>query len=44
MKARLKNVHRAATRPPHGPSLYHLFEVLGKDRVLARMAKALGQF
>jgi len=31
----------AATGHPHGPSLYHLLEVLGQDRVLARMEKAL---
>jgi glutamyl-tRNA synthetase len=34
----------AATGHPHGPSLYHLLEVLGKDRVLARMEKALAAF
>ena len=31
----------AATGHPHGPSLYHLLEVLGKESVLARMEKAL---
>jgi hypothetical protein len=27
-----------------GPSLYHLIEVLGKDKVMARIEKALGNF
>jgi glutamyl-tRNA synthetase len=27
-----------------GPSLYHLLEILGKERSLARMDKALTQF
>jgi len=27
-----------------GPSLYHLLEVLGKDRVLARLERAEKQF
>ena len=31
----------ACTGNPHGPSLYHLIEVLGKDKVLARLDKAL---
>ncbi|MFA6546282.1 MAG: glutamate--tRNA ligase family protein, partial [Limisphaerales bacterium] len=31
----------ACTGKPSGPSLYHLMEVLGKDRVLARMEAAL---
>jgi hypothetical protein len=30
------------TGNPHGPSLYHLLEVLGKEKVLARVEKALG--
>jgi len=34
----------ATTGNPHGPSLYHLLEVLGKDKVLARIEKALVQF
>ena len=28
----------------HGPSLYHLLEVLGKDKVLARIEKVLANF
>lgn len=32
----------AATGNPHGPSLYHLLEVLGKGKTLARIEKALG--
>ncbi len=31
----------AVTGKPAGPSLYHLFEVLGKDKVMARIEKAL---
>jgi glutamyl-tRNA synthetase len=31
----------ACTGKPSGPSLYHLLEVLGRDRVLARMDSAL---
>ncbi|MBI5800459.1 MAG: glutamate--tRNA ligase, partial [Verrucomicrobia bacterium] len=31
----------ACTGKPSGPSLYHLLEVLGKDRVLARMSAAM---
>jgi glutamyl-tRNA synthetase len=31
----------ATTGHPHGPSLYHLLEVLGKEKVLARIEKAL---
>lgn len=33
----------AVTGNPNGPSLYHLLEVLGKDRVMKRIEKALGQ-
>jgi len=31
----------ACTGNPHGPSLYHLLEVLGKEKVMARIEKAL---
>ena len=34
----------ATTGNPHGPSLYHLLEVLGKEDVLARIGKALPKF
>jgi glutamyl-tRNA synthetase len=34
----------AASGRPVGPSLYHLLEVLGKDRVLARFERAEKQF
>jgi glutamyl/glutaminyl-tRNA synthetase len=34
----------AATGQPHGPSLYHLLEVLGKDKTLARIERALNSF
>jgi len=33
----------AATGNPHGPSLYHLLEVLDKEKVLARIEQAIGQ-
>jgi glutamyl-tRNA synthetase len=32
----------ATTGHPHGPSLYHLLEVLGKEKVTVRIEKALG--
>jgi glutamyl-tRNA synthetase len=32
----------AVTGNPHGPSLYHLLEVLGKEKTLARIECALG--
>jgi hypothetical protein len=31
----------AVTGKPSGPSLYHLLQVLGKERVMARIEKAL---
>ncbi|MFN3409414.1 MAG: hypothetical protein ACK45B_10500, partial [Limisphaerales bacterium] len=31
----------ACTGKPIGPSLYHLMEVLGKDRTLTRLSRAL---
>jgi len=31
----------ATTGHPHGPSLYHLIEVLGKEKTLARIEKAM---
>jgi glutamyl/glutaminyl-tRNA synthetase len=31
----------ACTSNPHGPSLYHLLEVLGKEKSLARIERAL---
>jgi glutamyl-tRNA synthetase len=34
----------ATTGNPHGPSLYHLLEVIGKEKALARIEKALGNF
>jgi len=33
-----------ATGKPAGPSLYHLPEVLGKEKVVARIEQALTQF
>jgi len=34
----------ACTGKTAGPSLYHLLEVLGKERVLARLERALAAF
>jgi len=34
----------AVTGRPNGPSLYHLLEVIGKEKTLARIEKALCQF
>src|SRR5450432_4546194 len=34
----------AVTGNPHGPSLYHLLEVLGKEKSLARIDKAISKF
>ncbi len=34
----------ATTGHPHGPSLYHLLEVLGKEKVKQRIEKAMGNF
>jgi glutamyl-tRNA synthetase len=34
-------VRLACTGNPHGPSLYHLLEVIGKEKTLARIEKAL---
>ena len=34
----------ALTGSPVGPSLYHLLEVLGKEKVLARIDRALSTF
>ncbi len=34
----------ATTGNPHGPSLYHLLEVLGKEKVLGRIERALVTF
>ena len=43
MKARspMNTLRLAATGNPHGPSLYHLLEVLGKKETLARIERAL---
>jgi glutamyl-tRNA synthetase len=37
-------VRLAATGNPSGPSLYHLLEVLGKEKSLARIERAQGSF
>jgi glutamyl/glutaminyl-tRNA synthetase len=31
----------ATTGQPHGPSLYHLLEVMGKEKTLARIERAI---
>jgi glutamyl-tRNA synthetase len=37
-------VRLACTGNPNGPSLYHLLEVIGKEKTLARIEKAMGSF
>ena len=44
MKKQLLNPHRSVTGNPNGPSLYHLLEVLGKEKVLGRIERALVVF
>jgi glutamyl-tRNA synthetase len=34
----------AVTGKPAGPSLYHLLEVLGREKVMGRLARAIGSF
>jgi glutamyl/glutaminyl-tRNA synthetase len=34
-------VRLASTGNPHGPSLYHLLEVIGKEKVMGRIERAL---
>jgi glutamyl/glutaminyl-tRNA synthetase len=34
----------AVTGKTSGPSLYHLLQVLGKEKVMGRIEKALGSF
>ena len=36
-------VRLACTGNPSGPSLYHLLEVIGKEKVLARIEQAIQQ-
>ena len=36
-------VRLACTGNPSGPSLYHLLEVMGKEKALRRIEKALGE-
>jgi glutamyl-tRNA synthetase len=38
----MKPCRLAVTGKTSGPSLYHLLEVLGKDKVMQRIEKALG--
>jgi len=35
---------RRYTGNPSGPSLYHLLEVIGKEKAMARIEKALNSF
>jgi glutamyl-tRNA synthetase len=46
MKARstIKTCRLAVTGKTSGPSLYHQLQVLGKERVMARIEKALTTF
>jgi glutamyl/glutaminyl-tRNA synthetase len=37
-------VRLAITGNPSGPSLYHLLEVMGKEKVMGRIEKAMEQF
>ena len=37
-------VRLACTGNPSGPSLYHLLEVIGKEKVMGRIGRALDQF
>ncbi len=37
-------VRLAVTGNPHGPSLYHLLEVIGREKTLARIERAMGRF
>jgi glutamyl-tRNA synthetase len=42
LKNSSKQFHRlAVTGKTSGPSLYHLLEVLGKEKVMARIEKAI---
>jgi hypothetical protein len=40
----IKPCRRAVTGNPHGPSLYHLLEVLGKEKSLAWIERAMNSF
>ena len=40
----MKPCRLAVTGKTSGPSLYHLLQVLGKERVMARIEKALQSF
>ena len=35
---------KTCTGQPHGPSLYHLLEVMGQEKVLGRIEMALPMF
>ncbi len=41
MSTSLNPVRLACTGNPAGPSLYHLLEVIGKDKVMGRIERAL---
>ena len=40
----MKPSRLAVTGKPAGPSLYHLLEVLGKEKVMARIEMAFARF
>jgi glutamyl/glutaminyl-tRNA synthetase len=44
VKAARQSRRLAVTGKTSGPSLYHLLQVLGKERVMARIEKALAGF
>ncbi len=37
MKTKIKTVRLACTGNPSGPSLYHLLEVMGKEKAMGRI-------
>ena len=43
MKAKIKFHRLACAGNPNGPSLYHLLEVIGKEKALGRIESALSR-
>ena len=44
MKLKMKTARLACTGNPNGASLYHLLEVIGNEKTLARIERALTEF
>lgn len=44
MKVKMQLVRLACTGNSSGPGLYHLLEVIGKEKALARIERGLSQF